>query len=279
MKEKISLILRFCFIIGCAFLCLWIWSCAYFFMKISPIDPVYAYESAILFGASLLFWILGLSVLAVVMFYELLVRYVDQRERAYRFKQTISQVLSHKFGNFLVTQKLNLSIMENRFSQDVLNRAKRSLQEMETEFKDIMKVIEEFRPEHLEKRVVTIEEIVRDVLKDYHQRVSEVSVKLRLQNTAVFVNPHEARIFVQLIIDNAFRYTGGRVYIRSGVFHRRPYLVVVNDISRNPATYGAGMGLIIARNIASGLNISLTTASRKDRYFVISFWPRKRWFD
>jgi len=279
VKEKISLILRFCFIIGCAFLCLWIWSCAYFFMKISTIDPVYAYESTILFGVSLLFWILGLSILAVIMFYELLVRYMDQRERSYRFKQTISQALSHKFGNFLVTQKLNLSIMENRFSTDVLNRAKRSLQEMEAEFKDIMKVIEEFRPEHLEKRVITIEEIVRDVLKDYYQRESEVSVKLRLQNTAVFVNPHEARIFVQIIIDNAFRYTDGRVYIRSGVFRGRPYLVVVNDISRNPSSYGAGIGLIIARSIASRINISLTTASRKDYYFVITIWPRKRWFD
>jgi hypothetical protein len=248
-------------------------------MKISVVDPIYAYESTVIFGASLFFWILGLSALAVVLFYELLVRYVDQREKSYRFKQTISQVLSHKFGNFLITQKLNLSIMESRFSHEVLNRAKLSLQEMESEFKNIIKVIEEFRPEHLARMIVDLKEIVLDIVKGYFEKHSQLYVKLRLQPAKVFVNTQETSIFLQLIIDNAFRYADKKVYIRTGVFRRRPYLVVLNDIERETAAHGAGIGLIIARNIAAGLNISLTTVSRKNRYFVIAFLPRKRWFE
>lgn len=279
MKERLSLILRFCFIIGCAFLCLWVWSSAYFYMKIAPIDPLYALESTVTFGISLFLWIAGLSIIAVILFHELLVRYVEQRERAYRFKQTMSQMLSHKLGNFLVTQKVNLSILQEHFSQDVLRRASQSLTVMESQFKDIMKVIEEFRPEYVERKVVDLRDIVLSVVDEYPEDVIKNRVRLRIQKAPVFVNFDEARIFAHLIIDNALKYSDKVVYIRTGIFRKDPYLIVVNDILRGVATHGAGMGLIIAENVATSLHVSFRTFSRKNFYFSISLWPRKRWFE
>jgi hypothetical protein len=84
---------------------------------------------------------------------------------------------------------------------------------------------------------------------------------------------------VQLLVDNALKYSNEAVYIRTGVFRKSPYLVVVNDISRETAPHGAGMGLIIARNVATSLQVSLKTLSKRNYYFALSFWPRKRWFE
>ncbi|MCX7822910.1 MAG: hypothetical protein N2260_05655 [Syntrophobacterales bacterium] len=279
MKERTSLILRFCFIFGSAFLCLWVWSSAYFYMKISLLDPAYALEATVAFGMSLFVWILGLSIIAVVLFYELLIRYIEQKERAYRFKETISQVLSHRFGNFLVTQKINLSILEERFSKEVLKRARRSLTEIESQFKEVINIIEKFRPEHLERKTLMLKDLVLSVLKDYPKEEIRNRIRLSLHKSQVFVNQEEAKVFIQLFLENAIRYSDKIVYVRAGVFRRAPYLVVINDISKNVSAHGAGMGLIIAKNIAASLNVSFTAVSRGNLYFVITLWPKKRWFE
>lgn len=260
-------------------MCLWVWSVAYFYIKISILDPLYSFESTVVFGTSLLIWILGLSVIAVVLFYELLVRYFEHKERTYRFKQTISQVLSHRFGNFLVAQKINLSILEERFSEEVLCRTRQNLTEMEGQFKEIMNIIDRFRPEQLEKKVIMLQDIVLSVLEAYPEEEIEGRVKLRLQRAETFANPDEARIFIQLFLDNALRYGDKTIYIRTGTYQKNPYLIMINDITKGQLLHGAGMGLIIARNVADSLNVSFTTISRKSRYFVITLWSKRRWFE
>lgn len=279
MREKLSLILRFCCIVGSSLFCLWAWSFIYFYMKISVIDPAAALESTIVFGTGLFLWVIGLSIIAVVLFYELLLRYIDQKERAYRFRQTLSQVLSHRFGNFLLTQKINLSILQDRFSQEVLNRARYSLMEMESQFREIIKIIEEFHTENLERKVISLRDVVLAALKDYAKTESMGRVRLRLQKSQTFANLEEAKIFVQLFLDNALRYSRKIVYIRTGTFRRRPYLVIVNDVPKDLSSRGVGIGLMIARNIATSLNVSFSTVSRKDLYFTVTLWPRKRWFE
>ncbi len=247
-------------------------------MRLYGVDPAYALESTILFGISLGFWILGLFIISLILFYELLVRYLLQKDRIHRFKMTLIDILSHKLGNFIVTQKVNLSILKENFDPLVIERTLKSLKAIEEDYKKILESIEAFNPEHLRREIFDLSSVVEKIVDDVKGRVSfDGNVVMRISPTFVFANRLESSIFLSLILENAFKYAHQKIYIRTGLFRKNPYFVVVNDIKPELPTSGVGIGLIIAKNVAVNLGLKRLSIEKRDKnHFVITLWQRKR---
>lgn len=228
------------------------------------------YDKLSYFVTQLLLWELVLVIGVSYVFFQLLRRYKRHKEEAAEFQGLLLQAVSHKMGNFLAAQRVDLELLRDTGSFKALARLELGSSFLERDFRHIVRVIRDYRFEESESENLDLAAIGTEALEHLG---SELEGKLRLRRGPAPMRGcrQEVETAVYLLLENAARYSDSSVYLRSGQVNDTAYLFIHNDVA-NTAAKGTGVGLSIAGRLAKRNGMGLQCKERQDRYSLLLTW-------
>ena len=200
-------------------------------------------------------------------FFQLLRRYRRHKEEASEFQNLLLQAVSHKLGNYLASQRVDLELVRESGSHRALKRLERGSSFLERDFRHIIRVIRDYRFEEMEPEELDLGALARDAVD---QMRSELDGKLRdrLGNAPVRACRQEAETVVYLLVENAARYSASRVALRSGQVNGVSYLFIQNDVAGSVAK-GTGVGLSISERLSRRNGMEFRTREGTGKYLLL----------
>jgi len=216
---------------------------------------------------NLLLWELILVIAVSYLFYELLRQYRAYKESTRDFQEILLQSVSHKMGNFLAAQRVDVQLLSETGSQAALERIQRGYQSIEKDFRQITKIIKDFTVETSGSEACDLSSLAAEVLEEFQDGLRG-DCRFRLQPSPVQGARQELQTLVYLLVENAVKYSERRIRLRTGRVRGRGYLMVVNDLRAKPPT-GTGLGLHIAGKICARNGLALRYRRKRARYAVL----------
>jgi len=216
------------------------------------------------FSLSLFLWeaalVLGLS----YVLYRLLGRYLKERERTRESLELLLLALSHRLGNMLAAQRVNIEILRERYDPEVLDRLERSYHFIEGQFRETMELVR-LLPKGEGEDLLDLREIVRKVLEPIGDQLEGKEVKVTLKSFSVKAPRTELEVAVQLLVENAIKYSEKWVKISGQKTKEGWELVIENDLASGVPS-GSGLGLELARRLVKKFGGDIETAERDGRF-------------
>jgi len=209
---------------------------------------------------NVLLWEFLLVLSLMLVLYKIIER-MTRQEREYRdFLELILLTISHKFGNFLATQRGNIEILKLRNDARALERLEKSYLYIQEDFHRILDTINKFRDLKHSKEKINLRETVERILT-----LTQVKVEIKTLLNDVYVNSNREMLenIVFPIIENALKYSKDIVQIRLS----RKQLVVRNKIF-SEQDKGSGIGLKIVETLAKKMGYRLIYRT-KGEYFLV----------
>lgn len=216
------------------------------------------------FSFFLLMWEAILVIVTVVLFQRVVVRYIRREQEVKDLMSILLLAITHRIGNFISAQKVNLELLEE---DPVLDRLKESVRRLERDYRRTLEVLEELKEGHgTEPEVVDLKVLVERVIRSLP--VPEgIELKLRLSQAKVRANPVYLEIMVSSLLENALRYANSVVHVR--LCGKGPLLVIRNDVRTH--TGGSGMGLQIVKFVARRIGAEVRFRIRNRFTAVVVF--------
>jgi len=222
------------------------------------------------FALNLFLWEIFLILLLSFLFYRLLWHHLQERERNREFLELMLLVLSHRFGNFLATQRVNLEILKEGMNPSALGRLQKAYNYIEEEFRRTLELIRRF-PTKGEKGEVRLDSLIQRMLKSFGEELEGKEVKFDLKEVKVRIPGNDLEMVLQLFLENATRYSKNFVRISSRREGQRVILEVENDLAPD-VPRGSGLGLELARRLAERMGAKVEVHEDQGRFRqVISF--------
>jgi len=207
----------------------------------------------------------ALILIVLVLIVAMVVNRYTKKEREIRdFLKLTLLVLTHKLGNFLAVQRLNVDILESRCgSSKAIERLKRGYNLLEGDFQLLLDEVKGIGRERRSESV-DISEVVRRTVKAFP--FSNRDVKLKLESAKLMADRKDMENLIYIIVENAFKYSSSSVKVRTGRVGRTSYIAICNDL-KGKVEGGRGIGLELAEVIAKRYNGMLRV--RVNRSFCV----------
>ena len=199
-------------------------------------------------------------------FYRLFSAYEHYRNETEEFLKLLVAVLSHRFGNFLSAQKVNLEILGKSPSSETISRLKEACRAMERDLETLLGFLRSSLEES-SLSAQTFSDCLKDLLRRLELQFGPRRVHLSLGKSPPPLSP-ELELLLFLLLENAFRHSNENIWIRAGRRQGRPYILILNDLSPQPVK-GAGLGLYLARRLAEHSGLRLQIESHRSRFWVL----------
>jgi len=257
----------------------------YLYLFFSPADL----HSRYLFEEILKFFFIWEAIVFVSTLFLIFVvyrRYLSYREKIFAIVDCIFQALEHRLGNFISTQKLNIALIKQ--NSRIRERLSTNLDSIVSDFKQIMTVLK-----HLSLKEVSYSqnerEIFDKILEIYSTSFPDKEVCLSLGQIKELAPAPVFEVFLDLLFNNAFKYSASRIQIRWGTFQGCPYLMLRNDLASQTSP-GSGLGhriiqrlareerlVFLHRRIGDHYLSLLIKKSRPAPFTIFSrdFWPQR----
>ena len=216
------------------------------------------------FVLSLFLWEAFLILSLSYLFYKLLWYHLRERERNREFLELMLLVLSHRLGNFLAAQRVNLEILKEDRSPAALERLERAHGYIEDQFRRTLELIRSF-PTKGEREEVELSGLVQQVLGSFEGELEGKRVEVDLEEVRVRAQRSDLEMILHLLFENAAKYSRG--YVRTS-FRREGQKVILeveNDIAPQ-APRGSGLGLELARRLGERVGAEVEVFAEEGRF-------------
>lgn len=227
------------------------------------------------FALSLFLWEAFLVLSLSYIFYKLLWYHLHQRERNREFLELVLLAFSHKLGNFLSTQRLNIEILKQTSSSSAVKRLEEGYHFMESQFKRTMDLISGFRAGEMRREEVDLKGTVKGVLGQLSEGLQGKELELELKEARVQAFRSDLEMIVYLLVENAVKYSRKKVKISLGKDQREVVLHIENDIDPEVRP-GSGVGLDLVRRLGEKYRMKLRYEEEAGRFALSCRFPLKR---
>jgi len=216
------------------------------------------------YGFSLFLWELPVWILTILVVYRAVSFFVRREKEAKEFIKLFFLLFTHKLGNFLSLDRVNLELLQELCGdRKPLRRLRRSYQILEDDFKKSLRYIEAFDAER-EPEAVDLSGVLKEVVSKYGNYFPEKQVVLKTFPLKVKARRVDLENLLHLLIENAFKYSKSFVEVSLEKRGRGYLLSIVND--PGDASSGSGMGLKMAEFLAKRLGWELRLTPEKSRF-------------
>ncbi|MCD6319592.1 MAG: HAMP domain-containing histidine kinase [Candidatus Desulfofervidaceae bacterium] len=219
------------------------------------------------FAFLLFLWEVVLVLALTFLFYKLLWIHLKEREENRDFLELLLLAISHKLGNFLAAQQLNLEILKEKHSLEAVKRLERGYSTIEKDFRYILQVIKNFKGYLRKKEKINLKALIEDILTVFKEESQEKSLQLSLVPAEIYAAKTEIETVFYLLIENAFKYARKAIFINLFIRNKTIFFVVRNDVDPK-VPKGSGVGLSLVQKLAIKNKIKLTF-KRENGYFIV----------
>jgi signal transduction histidine kinase len=227
------------------------------------------------FGINLFIWEMVLILSLSFLFYKLLWVHLKEREENRAFLEILLLSLSHKLGNFLASQRLNIEILKQTPSPTALARLENTYSFVEMEFKHTLNIIKNFKTGSQKKEKIDLKPIIKANLAQFKEPLKDKQLRLDLTDTSVKGERVNVEMIFYLLIENAIKYAQRDIFIQLKKEDNFILCLIKNDI--NPKVpKGSGIGLSLVHQLAQKYGIKLSH-KEEDNFYILSLkWPLKK---
>ena len=184
---------------------------------------------------------------ATLLFYRLLITHIRNREKSREFLEIVLLSFTHKLGNLISSQLVNLSILMKQHNESAVNRLLNTYDTMTKDMEELAKIIEVFKDGTvMEEEKRDLRMLLDNSLADIKDSLNSKKVRIKITDRKCEIKciAKEFEIAIHLLLDNAVRYSDN--WIKVGLFkvNNTIILLVVND-KKDSTSKGTGMGLKI----------------------------------
>ncbi len=237
----------------------------YFDILMVKISPIKALKD---FAKNLFLWEAVFVLSVGYLFYYLFRTYLKQKRESQEIFQILLQAISHRFGNFLATQKINVELLRTNYRLDIIKRMQDSLRLVEFDLHQIVSVLKNFELQNFDITWLDISKVVNELLEE--ALYDDLQINCHFGKVKVKTSYLLTKNLIILLLENAFKYAANKVIIRTGFCNGKGYFYISNDIKERVSA-GSGLGLKLARLLSEKTKAKLVT---KDGlvYQVLLVW-------
>ncbi|TCK06653.1 HAMP domain-containing histidine kinase [Phorcysia thermohydrogeniphila] len=181
-------------------------------------------------------------------------RYLRQEKEIRDYLKIILLVFTHKLGNFLSLQRINLELIKSKCGPSKpLRRMEEGYELMEKNFFQLLSAVKELGSNE-EVEPLNLKELIEELLKHFSHLLSEKKIYLSLKDVHFSMKRSDAENLFFFLLDNAFKYSSSKIWVRLGNLKGRPYFALCNDVSSAPLK-GSGVGLELVKFICERYGI------------------------
>jgi signal transduction histidine kinase len=218
---------------------------------------------------NLFLWETALVLSLTFLFYKILWVHLKEREENRIFLEMILLTLSHKLGNFLATQRLNIEILKETTSPAALNRLEKSYMFIEKEFKHTLNIIKNFKAGSREREKINLKSLVESTLVEFEDVLKDKELKSDLADVIITGCKTDIEMIFYLVIENAVKYAKRQIFIQLKKGDNFVSYLIKNDIDPQ-IPKGSGIGLALVRQLTQKHKIEFTPRE-ENRYFIVKF--------
>ena len=222
-------------------------------------DNLKSYKSE--YSKMVILWETFLVFGSIISIYYLTSIYLKKEERYKQFLQLMILSISHKLGNKISSLNINLELIKSNCNNQAVDRLEKSLISLNEDLKTLLSTLKKIQFERKEEEKFRVDELVLKLLEEF--KPFENKVFVRLKPLKSFKNKSDIEAIIQIILENAFKYSENKVYIKI----YKTNLIIKNDI-KNEIESGSGLGLLIVEGL-SKLNNLKVIKRVKGKYFTI----------
>ena len=248
---------------------------AYFYILFSYMHYDNPWRGLKHFSGKIIFWELILIISVGYIFYKLLVMYIKEKERRREFLEMLLLAVSHKFGNFLTTQRINLEMLKED-DNPLTSRLIASCDNMNRDFDQIINTIKLLGADEQHSEKIRLKSLIEEIISELPEETAKKEyIRTRMDDITVTAPPGVLKIILHNIIENCMRYSQSNISIRLTASGKWANLAIKNDIRRD-AEGGRGIGLHISEKLCGMCGMKLKYRVKENRFFLILQMPHKK---
>ncbi len=226
-----------------------LWGKKFVLIKVSRVK-----RKLIGFALLLFLWELLLAILIIFIVYVSLKRIFKRQKYTDQFLKFILVSISHKLGNFLSAQKVNLELAN--MDDGSKRRLSYALDEMEEDFKVVSSTIRSMTSDNEKLSFVNVVEELKKVLDGFSFKDKKLDLQIYLDGYLVYINPTDLRIVLSELATNAFKYSFSNISVIAEKYKKGVKIVFINDVKN--VSKGSGIGLSIVEFLCKKNNWIIT---------------------
>jgi len=237
--------------------------------KFVYLDCTRGYKEVKELATNLFLWEIALVLSLTFLFYKILWVHLKEREENRFFLEMILLTLSHKLGNFLATQRLNIEILKETSSPAALNRLERGYMFIEKEFKHTLNIIKNFKACSREREKINLKFVIESILSEFKDVLKDKKLTLDLTEMIITGCKSDIEMIFYLVIENAVKYAKKHIFMQLKKENKFVSFFIKNDI--NPLIpKGSGIGISLVGQLTQKHKIRFNHRE-ENGYFIVNF--------
>ena len=226
------------------------------------------------FAAKIIFWELILIISVGYIFHVVLTMYTKEKERHREFLEMLLLAVSHKFGNFLTTQRINLEMLRED-GNPLTSRLIESCDNMNRDFDQIINTIKLLGTHEHPKEKIRLKTLIEETILELTAGPPKKHIRMRMDDVTIVAPPSVLKIILYNLLENCIRYSKSRISIRLTVSRGQAILAIRNDIHKEKEKEkGRGMGIYIAEKLGTIYGIKMKYRKKKSWFLSVLQIPK-----
>lgn len=207
-------------------------------------------------------------VLALILLYQAVFElYLKKLKEKEEWIRTLMLSLTHRLGNFLAVQKVNLALLKKEVGENPsLQRMEKSLNRAQMDFGIFLNVVKEDRG--VERETLSVDGMLRDILEYFDEDMQGKRLFLTLKEFYTYMDKSDLQDVLHNLVGNAIKHSMSKVHIKLCAKGR--LLVIRNDLGLSRRE-GMGLGVELVRNILSRYGHEMRVSLKKNYTVFIRF--------
>ncbi len=219
------------------------------------------------FASTLFIWEGIIVISLILVMYLTIINFLKKEEENLKFLEFLVLSITHKIGNFLAIQKLNIDILKLKCPEEKsVNRIEENYRFIEKDFKITLETIQNLKKSE-NKKLLNVKDVITQILKNFEDVLKEKNLKLKLKDCYLKISEIDAENIIFNLIENSIKYSENSIQIKVCCTQKYFYLIIKNDISEQKE--GTGIGLEIVKYLLSKNNGKLYNRAKKDYLAVV----------
>ncbi|NPA16403.1 sensor histidine kinase [Persephonella sp.] len=231
------------------------------------LDKEYKTRKTKEFATTLLMWDAVLILSTMLLIYFTIIKYIKKEEYLRRYLEILILTITHKLGNFLSVQRINIDLIKSKCRIKAVNRLESAYSLIEKDFKFTIRTLKNLGNAEKNIKTVNLKDLVEDILHHFIENLKDRDVITRLKNIYIKIDPNDIENILFTVIENAVKFSEKRIHIKMCSDGKYVYIFIKNDVGT--VNKGAGIGLEIAEFLISQYGGEIKTHIGRDFLTVL----------